>query len=145
MRNGISTAHLASVTGRVSFNQHRGQQSRRIRDSSQDGAKTIKTMLPGVAAPLLLAASLTGPANANDDRIRSVVVKTFDLDLNSADGQRRLGRRIHRPALAICPPRPRIGLGRATPASGASKSRLAEDVGASGAGRSDRFYRAIGE
>jgi UrcA family protein len=54
--------------------------------------------------PLLLAAVVATPAHASDEENRSVAVRTADLDLNSAEGRKRLDRRIHRAARSVCGP-----------------------------------------
>lgn len=77
-------------------------------------SKSMSNMLVCVAVPLLLAAGTAAPARANDDQGRSVTVRTSDLDLSSADGRRKLDRRIRRAARTVCGPAG-IGLVQADP------------------------------
>jgi len=62
------------------------------------------TALYMTVLPLLLAAVVATPAHAGDEENRSVAVRTADLDLNSAEGRKRLDRRIHRAARSVCGP-----------------------------------------
>lgn len=62
----------------------------------------VSTALYMTVLPLLLAAVVATPAHASDEEKRSVAVRTADLDLHSADGRKRLDRRIHRAALSVC-------------------------------------------
>lgn len=64
----------------------------------------VSTALYMTVLPLLLAAVVATPAHASDEENRSVAVRTADLDLNSAEGRKRLDRRIHRAARSVCGP-----------------------------------------
>ena len=64
----------------------------------------VSTALYMTVLPLLLAAVVATPAYASDEENRSVAVRTADLDLNSAEGRKRLDRRIHRAARSVCGP-----------------------------------------
>ena len=54
--------------------------------------------------PLLMAVAVATPAHASDEENQSAVVRTSDLDLNSAEGRKKLDRRIHRAARSVCGP-----------------------------------------